>query len=147
MTNDSDYAYAAGIMDGDGCIGIYKNKAKTCRHGYRYCLVTRVQMQAVEPILWLYLTFGGHFGEYFNCGWGKTKMYRWAIGSNMALDFLKKIIPFLKAKQTHANLAIKFQEQKTGRQPRGKQVSSVVLEAEGILAEQMSKLNHQGGKT
>ena len=141
MSNETDLAYAAGIIDGDGCIGAYKNKAKTCRHGYRYCLTIRVNISEPEPIMWLYLTFGGSYRSYANQGMGKRTMYTWALGANKALNFLKDAQPYFKAKSKQVELAIRFRNSKAGRQCGSTPIVTAVLEAEGILAAQISKIN------
>ncbi len=144
MADETDYAYAAGIIDGDGCIGVYKNKAKSCKHGYRYCLSIRVQMREPEPILWLKLTFGGHFHEYRNQGWGNSNMYCWGMDAKKALAFLQRTLPYFKAKAKQVELAIQFQEQKLDNGYNyHKNIPTAVLEAEGILAMKISQLKRR----
>jgi len=144
MANETDYAYAAGIIDGDGCIGIYKNKAKSCISGYRYCLSIRVGMSDQLVPLWLKLTFGGSLSSGCNLGWGNLTMHKWALGSNQALDFLKQVLPYLKTKAKHAELAVQFQEKKrANRWSRRKPIPTAVLEAEAILASNIHSLNRR----
>ena len=147
MANELDYAYAAGILDGDGCISIYRNKAKSCLHGYRYALVIRVGMTDMEVPIWLHLKFGGSLSSGDNRGWGKKTMYQWGLHANQALDFHKRASPYLITKAKQAELAIQFQSDKyKGELGRGHRIPTVILEAEGILANKMHALNggHNG---
>jgi len=141
MANETDLAYAAGIIDGEGCISIYRNTCKTCVIGFRYSLVVRVGMKSKQIPLWLHQSFGGSFHEYINLGFGDSLMYCWSLGSREARDFLLKILPYLRLKKEHAELAIQFQ----GSKKRVNHKPIALLEAEKVLADKMHWLNRRKG--
>ena len=131
MTNELDYAYAAGLIDGEGCIGVYNQTCPTTRTKTRYNLLVRVQMSDWEAILWMKNTFGGCYRSHPQLGYGTRIMYEWTLSSKMAGEFLKQILPYLKNKRRQAELAIQFQD----KRKKGGWKSNAVREAEQILAD------------
>ena len=134
-----DLAYTAGIIDGEGSIGIWK-----LGKGYR--LTVEVEMCNKSVPQWLKDTFGGRYGFYgkrgkYKCGWSS----RWDITDSKASEFLQLILPYLKIKKQQAELAIHYQNMKVTSQLLFKACQGkplVLLEAEAILAEKMRTLNH-----
>ena len=105
-----DLAYTAGIMDGEGSIGIAKHKSKSCRTGYAFELYVQVTSSDEWLCQWLKLGYGGSLsGSTNNAG---NPMWHWIIASHKAGEFLKLVYPFLKLKHPQAELAIKFQDAK-----------------------------------
>lgn len=112
----TDLAYFAGIMDGEGAIGICKHKAQWCKKGYRFEL--NVQVTSLDEWLLqsLKMGFGGYIGRS-KSGFTGNPSWHWMIRSKQALLFLKALYPFLKLKRYQAEIAIKFGEaKKYGRQ-------------------------------
>lgn len=104
-------AYAAGLIDGEGYIGIEKI-VRLERKGQptRYYLRVTVTQKDGKVMDWLYGNFGGkiHKGNNHNQvtdNW----IYWWRIENSPASDFLKQILPFLKIKRNQAEIAIRFQ--------------------------------------
>ena len=58
MNRDKDLAYCAGIIDGEGYIGIVKQNTKDAKLGFRYRQVVQVMMKDKKPIEFL--------GDIFN---------------------------------------------------------------------------------
>jgi hypothetical protein len=85
--NEIDLAYIAGIIDGEGSIGINKIKNYNGTNTTYYRLLVQVCM--VEGCIpqWLCDAFG-------------------------AVSFLKVILPYLKIKKEQAEIAIEFQSQR-----------------------------------
>ena len=131
MTNELDYAYAAGIIDGEGCIGVYNQTSPTTRTKTRLCLSVRVRMSDWEAVLWLKNIFGGCYRPSPQLGYGTRVMYEWVLSSQMASGFLKQVLPYLKNKRRQAELAIQFQDKKK----RSGWKTNAVREAEQILAD------------
>ena len=146
MANETDFAYAAGLIDGEGTIGIYKNKAKSCRCGYRFYLRVRLGMTNITAPYWLYTIFGGYFREYPNRGWGEKVLYEWGLSPEQAYAFLVSILPYLKTKKQQAQVAIEFQKDKyKGIRGRGRKTPQTILDAEEILASKIQGLNDKKG--
>jgi len=106
----TDLAYTAGIMDGEGSIGIAKHKSRSCKRGYTLELCVQVTSSDEWLCQWFKFGFGGSLGHSTNNA--GNPMWHWMIVARKAMGFLKLILPYLKLKQPQAELAIKFQSQK-----------------------------------
>lgn len=106
----TDLAYTAGIMDGEGSIGIAKRKSKSCKRGYTFVLCIQITSSDEWLCQWLKFAFGGCISHSTNNA--SNPMWHWVIGNKQAPSFLRSILPYLKLKRPQAELAIKFQEAK-----------------------------------
>ena len=93
-----DRAYAAGLLDGEGYIGIYKKDRKW------HQLQISVGMYAGETIQWLADRWGG---------WAYPDPYTkmiptWRITNDNAGAFLQSVLPFLQVKYEQAEIALAF---------------------------------------
>ena len=129
----TDLAYVAGIIDGEGCIGIYKTK-------YRYYLTVAVHMTDEWMVTWLASLFSGskntytHYRKRSNC----KPEWAWQIQGKRALVFLELILPYLKLKRPQAEIAINFQRAKV----RPRQLTDeqrAVQEAQRIVVSNLKK--------
>lgn len=102
-------AYAAGIVDGEGCILVsdqltrYKGKTPE-RLGQSYRSYScRVAVATVDSVItpWLYQRFGGSLVDRGGVG-------RWTLATSEAERFLRLIFPFLKLKKSQAKIALRF---------------------------------------
>ena len=151
--SDLDLAYAAGIFDGEGCVGLYTNGL--IRHANRsitrpFNLEVDVANTSLFLMEWLYDRFGGtiqtgsnpaereHF-HYLTC-------YHWCIRSRQADTFLRLLLPFLKVKHLQAETALRFYGEKEAfeRRVRGKnrglRVAPEELERRSILSQRLRLL-------
>ena len=101
-----DLAYAAGIMDGEGYIGItvpYANSQR-CR------LVVSVSMTRPETPIWFKEMFNGCLGCYRRDHVKNTyrDIYRWTNAGRAAAHFLMLIKPYVKIKKRQIEIAIEF---------------------------------------
>jgi hypothetical protein len=135
MANGLDFAYAAGLIDGEGCIGVYNQTCPTTKTKTRYSLSVRIQMSDWEAVLWMENTFGGCYRSHPQLGYGTRIMYEWVLSSKMAGEFLKQILPYLKNKKRQAELAILFQD----KRKKGGRKNNAVREAEQILADAIKR--------
>jgi len=104
---DVDWAYAAGIIDGDGCIRFNRQPSGG--------LVIRVHVTNTNPILtdWLKQTFGGYV-------WMESKQYApnrkiryvWELSAKKAIPFLEGIRPHLRLKTRQCDLVLAIQRTK-----------------------------------
>lgn len=147
MPTDTELAYAAGIIDGEGYVQIQRHKRSDYSAGYHYYMAIAVAM--VDPIvpIWLEQTFGGSLHHYERKEPNAQPYYRWSTGTKKAQWFLELILPYLKTKKAQAEVAIEFQKLKS--ENRGKNHKYylkpvALLEAEAILAEKCRALNTKG---
>lgn len=107
----SRYAYAAGLIDGEGCIRIEKRKARNNRSDNYFLSICLYQKDG-RMVDWLFGNFGGKVYSVIMPP-GKINenggtIYQWRILNRKALEFLKKILPFLTVKKSQAEIGIRF---------------------------------------
>lgn len=96
-------AYAAGIIDGEGHIGIVKAVIK---QGVYFNLRTEVANTSSVLCEFLQTTFGGNIvvGHRPN----RKIYYRWMLASRQADEFLRSIHQYCLIKRNQVDLAIRF---------------------------------------
>lgn len=101
---DTDLAWAAGIIDGEGCIQIAK---RSIRLGSGYTLSVTVNMTHEATIQRLRDIFG--FGSILHLETShKRKQWRWALGSKQADIMLRMVRRYLVTKAKEADIALDF---------------------------------------
>ena len=132
-------AYAAGIVDGEGCISIYR---KPFRNGpfkgsdsSNYHLTVVVTQKDGKLVDWLYGNFGGSVSllKKWERPDEKCWMHNWTLNYQKASEFLKDIMPFLVIKKKQAEIAIKFQ----GRMGYGEKMTTHEIETRQKMHEEM----------
>jgi len=115
------YAYAAGLIDGEGCIQIVKEKPCKGRprpSNYYYTRVS-VSMNDEEGVMLLHGVFGGSLKRQHRVtSFGGGYMWDWIIQSKKALEALKHLYPFLRVKKMQAEVAMRLQGRVTNHQTR-----------------------------
>ena len=110
--NPLELAWAAGLIDGEGWIGILR--FKRMRSGYGYSGIISVGMTNVAPIHRLY--------EIFRCGTITTERqhkphhkpkFNWDCRTNEVAAVLKQIYPYLCVKKEQAKYVMEFIGRKT----------------------------------
>lgn len=103
----TDVSYMAGLVDGEGCIGIRKQKRRKGNHNYvaHTCIGS-----SDRPVLeWCKAIWGGSISPQ------KTSTNRpfwlWALGPAAAGQLLRDIRRYLKIKQDQAWLILEFRTQ------------------------------------
>lgn len=106
MPKLEELAYIAGIIDGEGCIGVYPN-------GKNHSLHVMVMMCDPEAIGEIYEHFGGTFSGYQG---ENAYVYRIIMTGDRAYQFLKTIRRFLRVKAEQADWGMEFHEEcRTGK--------------------------------
>lgn len=103
-------AYTAGIIDGEGFIGIRKGKPRIGRINFSYDLVVAVAMTNRDLIEWLCERFEGATCVSVLRSCKHKHVYRWTVWNNKAERFLRSIQPFLRVKVRQAEIGIKLCE-------------------------------------
>jgi len=106
-----ELAYMAGIMDGEGSIGINKIKNYNGTNTTYYRLLVQVGM--VEGCIpqWLCDSFGGSIAVRPKIK-PRRAVTNWQIANKQAVIFLQAILPYLKIKKQQAEIAIDFQSKR-----------------------------------
>lgn len=140
-TKENKLAYAAGIIDGEGCISIYK---KSFRNGKfkgtdarNYHLTVVVTQKDGKMMDWLYGNFGGSISLHKK--WDRPEQkcwaHEWTLNYQKAADFLKQILPYIVAKKRQAEIAIQFQSRIT----YGKRITQHELDTRTALADELKR--------
>ena len=106
---ETDKAYLAGIVDGEGSI-ILKTQMTKSKNGKRYpCrkLELRVGNTSIELLEWI-KQFGGHY-YYEKTKDGQKPRYQWCITTRGAAEILEEILPYLIIKKEKAMAATYYQ--------------------------------------
>lgn len=138
-------SYLAGIIDGEGYIGILKVKrgnksvwGSTQQH--YYTPVLKVAMVEKDFIWWLKESFGG-WTETRKPHHNARESYCWTLKSGRVTDFLKHVAPYLRIKKEQAETVFKFSRANDGA---GNPVSPKQTEIRDGLYADIRRLNKRG---
>lgn len=105
-------AWAAGLIDGEGCFNIRRNapNAKQRTVSPHYVLMLKVTMCDRRTVERLWKMFG-KAGSLLHhpaarSNWRDT--YSWIVQSRQAEPIIRELLPFLYLKKPQARLALKF---------------------------------------
>lgn len=138
-------AYTAGIIDGEGSIGLHRKFQRTSPTSQKKSIQMVVAVGNTNEWLinLLYMQFGGSLrlrkprADMPN----QKKLWEWSITNNKASNFLALILPYLTIKRPQAELAIQFQNRRKGRGHALSDEQRAIDEANRIL---MSSYNQSG---
>lgn len=149
----TDLAYAAGLIDCDGCIYIDRFQSKKQGRSLTYVLRVKFAQTDKQAIEYLNQLFGGSWRTYDYKNekrLGKKPLHIWQINNRNAAKFLQIIRPYLKIKIKQSDVAIEFAEtlfehgkgpRKDGRDYRC--LPNEILESREKLAIKMRQLNQR----
>ena len=139
-----DMAYAAGIVDGEGCIYLDKHQDKRGNRSMAYVLRVKVAMTDFDVPFWFEKMFGGWVG-YNNFDNDPTRRPQaiWGMASTQAIEFLEIIEPYIKIKLPQIDIAYCFGQTISKKKGRHKKLSSNILEAREILYKKMRNANQR----
>lgn len=102
---NTEVAYLAGLMDGEGCIYMER---KASRHSYSYVLVVRVTNEHKGALERCKEKFGGSLYTMSEADTeqNRKQIFQWSIKGKAAHEFLKTVVPFLVIKLEQAQLVI-----------------------------------------
>jgi hypothetical protein len=116
----AEWAYFAGIIDGEGCINIHAQKSRKGEKVFvYYTLFLVVGNTSYSMLKWLHDRFGGSFVPRGNTVTQK-QIWHWGVASQQAENLLRNILPYLVAKVDQAELALQFRDSYKGLKPCGR---------------------------
>lgn len=138
---ESNLAYLAGIIDGEGCIRIAKRvKRSEEKWGY-YELSLVVTNTDARLIKWIESTFGGSVTPLARRKSHHKDLYEWVVSSRAAGSILSAVEKFMIVKKEQAQLALRFRENiNNTRTHPGQSLSPNVLEFRANCCEEMKRL-------
>ena len=104
IIDEEDLAYAAGFIDGEGCLSV----------GKTWKIAISCSNTDKPTIKWLHKNFGGsYYSSKRKRKPNHRTMHTWQIVSLNAYNFCKMIVPYLKIKTEQALLLIAIQQTMT----------------------------------
>jgi len=144
---DTECAYLAGLIDGEGSISIFASSSTTKGKVYfRYRLILLVYNTNQECLQWIKTRFGGCVRlvsrERNISDLTRKPYYVWETGWQHAADILRRVIPYMVIKEKQASLFLEFAStcKKWGRSG----VPFEIINRRNEIAETMKGLNKRG---
>lgn len=142
-------AYMAGIIDGEGCIGINRRDHPNGSTYYRmHVRVTNTDRRLLD---WIAERWGGSVSgplrnDYGNASGRCRAVYQWQVSGDRAAAMLLGVRPFLVLKASQALLAVEFQSTVLVNAPGvvRDRVTPELLDHRARLWESMRNLNRKG---
>ncbi len=131
---DTILAYTAGLLDGEGTIGIYRKP-----NGSIYVNLSICNTDG-EIIEWLQKHFDGHIHQRKRLNPRSKILYQWYLGQQgQILEFLNLLEPFIIIKKRQFQIALSFISTKNLCD------SETLDEYRSFLHSQMKEANKRGG--
>lgn len=114
-----ELAWAAGIIDGEGCISIHKNlpNPKIHRVSPHYTLTIQVAMTHEETVRRMKAVFGvGSVGSYTPKNTTHKPYWMWTCSSSDAVEVIKSVQGFLVTKAVQARIGLIFTRRRNTQQ-------------------------------
>lgn len=112
MPAETDYAWAAGIVDGEGTIAMTRaNPGVNRRKTLGFQVRINVRMTHEPTIRRLHAIFGGTCGYHKPQNAARHKpIYGWYVGDLLTVQCLRLMRAYLTAKRAQADLVLEFRE-------------------------------------
>jgi hypothetical protein len=133
---DTEAAYIAGIVDGEGCITVSRRYDPTCKLGFYLRPFITVANTDKEMLSFCRDTTGaGRLIYYVSRQANHRNAWRWNVWTQQAGDVLRVIVPYLITKRRQAELLLELidlQAKKYGRTvvPASEKARRVEIESE-----------------
>ena len=103
-------SYIAGLVDGEGCIGVYKRNYYKENWSPRYSAYVAITNTNYAVLDWVQSLYGGSLSKKKRYYKIHKQGYVLQIRDSELKVFLKDILPYLRIKERQAKLVIKFWE-------------------------------------
>jgi hypothetical protein len=143
---ETEKAYIAGLLDGEGCVGISKKISPSKKHPFNFGLRVIITNSNYQIICWLKEKTGiGCAYEYdkkpYKPNW--NPIHRWQVVCEQARNFLNEIYPYIRIKKEIIDLVLDFpQFQKIYKGKNGRSLE--VYEKQEILFDKAKAKNKRG---
>jgi len=140
---ETDLAYLAGLIDGEGTIGIERRSGGPTYKSLRYTLVVAIQMSDRLAI--------DHVGKLFQRSVMvkqpsdnmRRTAYRLTWQSRLATELLEPLIPYLILKRAQALLGIKFQQEQAAERRIGAVLSDEAVARKEFFYRELRRLKRE----
>lgn len=104
LPNEIDLAWAAGFIDGEGAVGLYKKNTSHCYFSFFVRIsVANTNLPALERLKNM---FGGSIQRTNHNGRNQKPCWTWYCQSALAAKTLEQLLPYLFVKREQAELCI-----------------------------------------
>uniref|UniRef100_A0A6M3J4T0 Homing endonuclease n=1 Tax=viral metagenome TaxID=1070528 RepID=A0A6M3J4T0_9ZZZZ len=106
MIDISVAAYTAGLLDGEGHLGVRPWSKNGYHNFFPNVAISNTNLEVIE---WLISHFGGHYGIWDNKTHQQKRIYKWYINSLDAIKtFLEVVQPFVIIKREHVEAMLAY---------------------------------------
>lgn len=131
-------AYAAGMIDGEGCVTLARFG------GYFSTQLTMAQVDRI-PLDWLRMHFGGSVHLGFRGNNRCRPAFKWVLSSRQVRRTLPAVLPYLIVKRRHAEIVLAwYAALPTYRDSRSAAIKFPLREPLASLYEEIRALNRRG---
>jgi hypothetical protein len=147
--SEADYWYAAGFVDGEGCITVRASTSRTCWNPSMYASVTISQVDP-RPLQWFAERWGGAMRPLKRRKDGRNDRdaWEWTIVGRQAYVFLEGVRAMLKVKPEQADNALRLKTLRDGfsrgRLGQSRELSEAELLAQVDIRATALRLNGRG---
>ena len=146
MPDSFDFAYAAGILDGEGWIGMSTCPPKGRKRSPVFQCQVAVRMTDRQVPDWLAETFGGRVLELgVSSPRSKRPIFHWSLTGERAAEFCRLVRPHLRVKHRQAELVVRYREDArlnhNRRGGRGVRTPDAEVEIKKTYAAEFAALN------
>jgi len=136
LNNEMTYAYIAGFFDGEGSIGIYKNKKNN------FVLIVSTANTNFDILIKMKKIFGGYISlSKKKIKYSYKDQWHWVIHDrNVLKNFLEKILPYSTVKRQQIEYGLKYLELTTNFP--GKCISSEEQKIREFFADKLREMKH-----
>lgn len=116
-------AWAAGFVDGEGCIALnrYRNRYSTApTRPWVYTLKLDVAQKVTDPLERLVTLFGGRLYREEVSRSRPRSIWHWVAQATVAEKALREMLPHLTVKREQAEVALSFQQRSSALSGCGK---------------------------
>lgn len=144
-TDPAILGYAAGIIDGEGTIGIKLQKNGHNPNAIYHTFKVRASNTDRRLIDWMQETFGGSVATKIPKQRNRKVSYYWSIPSGTGTVFLRAVRPYLRVKGEQADVALALAATKlrTGNGVAG-MLTDELFDYRESLRRRMMELNYRG---
>jgi len=102
-----DYAYLAGIIDGEGHVGLYRHKDAYCKRGFTWRVVLCITNSSYLLLLDLQRRFGGRIEPNGKSAFSGRQIYGLRFSANAMRELLPRVLPYLVLKRQDVNIMLR----------------------------------------
>ena len=146
---ETDKAYIAGIIDGEGCIGLNEHRRLGARcHTPSVVASVQVVMTDAEAVNFIAERYKGRVRHSAGRDITRKAYFTFNASDRREVEVLvKDIYPYLKIKVRQADVLLDYLTSPKLRGGRGHDVSDEVMFLRRVLVADMHALNQRGGVT